>query len=87
MGYYYTNTPAEDPDKPPGCLDTLIVIRIVMGFLLIPLGAILGVFGLFSLAFWLFTIHPALALLPVIAGVGALLLVERWYDKRRSPPS
>lgn len=82
MGYYYTNQPAEDPDKPPGCLDTLIVIRIVMGFLLIPLGAIFAVFGLFSVAFWLFTVHPALALLPVAAGVGALFVLEHWYSSR-----
>lgn len=86
MGYYYNNQPAEDPDKPPGCLDTLIVIRIVMGFLLIPLAAIFGVFALFSIAFWLFTLYPALALLPIVAGVAALFIAERWYEKRRPPP-
>lgn len=85
MGYYYTNGPAEDPDKPPGCLDTLIVIRIVLGFVMIPLAAILAVFALFSLAFWLFTVHPVLALLPVIGGLGALFGIERWYGGRRNP--
>lgn len=85
MGYYNTNTSAEDPDKPPGCLDTLIVIRIVLGFVMIPLAAIIAVFALFSLAFWLFTAHPALALVPVIVGVAALLGIERWYGSRHKP--
>ncbi len=81
MGYY-TNTPPGDAEKPPGCLETLVIIRIVMGFSLIPIGAIMGVFLLFVLIFWAFTTHPALALLPMAAGGAGIWLLARWDQGR-----
>jgi hypothetical protein len=87
VGYYYERPPSTDDEPPrPGCLETLIITRAVFGVLLWPVLALFAVFIDVGLIFWLFTVHPALALLPVAATVAALWLFGRWDQQRHRPP-
>lgn len=84
MGVYYEQRPPES-DKGPGCLDALVITRVVFELLFWPIAGMLLVFADLAAAFYLFTVHPALALIPVaLAGVG-LWLVARWDQKRHNP--
>ncbi len=84
MGMYYEQQPPQE-DKGPGCLDALVITRVVFGLLFWPVAAILLVLGDLAVAFYLFTVHPALALIPVaLAGV-AVWLLARWDQNRHDP--
>lgn len=86
MGFYYSDgkQPQDEPER-PGCLDVLIITRIVLGVLLWPIVALFGVVIGVALAFYLMTLHPALGLVPVGAGILVVYLLVQW-DKRRAPP-
>jgi hypothetical protein len=87
MGFYYEQqSPPTDDDPRPGCLDALVIMRVVFGLLFWPMLGLFGVVFGIALAVYLFTIHPLLGLLPVLAGVGIVALIARW-DQRRSTPA
>lgn len=84
MGMYYEGRPPEN-DKGPGCLDALVITRVVFELLFWPVAAMLFVVGDLAAALYLFTMHPALALIPAgVAGIG-LWLLGRWDQKRHNP--
>jgi hypothetical protein len=86
MGFYYEQQSPPDKEKPPGCLDTLVIIRVVMGILLVPVALIIGVVVAFALALYLFTVHPLWTLVLVVGlGVGVWLFA-RWDQRRNRPP-
>lgn len=85
MGFYYEQQPAPE-EKPPGCLDTLVIIRVVMGILLVPVALIVGVVVAFVVALYLFTVHPLMALVVVVALAAGVWLVARWDQRRNRPP-
>ena len=86
MGFYYDKRPSPNDDDPkPGCLDVFVITRVVLGLLFWPLAGIMGVVLGLGIALYLFTVHPALALIPVAIGAAVIYLLARW-DQRRSTP-
>lgn len=67
-------------------MEVFVLTRAACGVLIWPLLALAAVLGMLMLAFVLFAIHPALALLPIAAlGIG-LWLFARWEQGRFRPP-
>ena len=86
MGYYYEQRPPEPDDDPRyGCLDVLLITRAVLGVLLWPLAVFLLVILDIAAAFYLFTVHPALALIPVALTAVAIYAFARWDQSRDRP--
>jgi hypothetical protein len=86
MGYYYEPSSQPDDEKPPGCLETLVIMRAVFGLLLPVVIAMVVLIADLAAIFVLFSVHPALALIPVALTVGAIWLVARWDQRRERPP-
>ena len=88
MGFYYDrdSSPSQDEEKPPGCLDALLITRAVLGIIMIPMVVLLGLFLDLGLTIWLFSIHPALALVPVVLTGLGIWMYSRWEQKRFRPP-
>lgn len=85
MGFYYgSSEPPED--KPPGCLDALLIVRAVFAVILPIALAMIVLLVDISLTLWAFTVHPALALIPVGLSAVAIWLFARW-DQRRNRPA
>jgi hypothetical protein len=63
-----------------------VLTRAVFSVLLPPMLALIGVLSAVVLALVLFAVHPALALLPLGAIVGGILLFARWEQQRFRPP-
>ena len=86
MGYYYDDKRPPDKEQPPGCLDALLITRAVFGVMMWPvLVMILVVFDA-VVVFYMFSLHPALALIPIGITAGALWLFARWEQKHFRPP-
>ena len=64
----------------------MVLIRAAFAVLAVPLLAMIGVLGVVVAIVFLFAIHPALALLPIAALVGAVYLFARWEQRRFRPP-
>ena len=72
----------QDPKEPSGCVQTIIITRMMLGILLVPVLAIAAVVVGVLLVFYALSVHPLLAL-GVVAGVTGLLGVAiRWEMKR-----
>ena len=86
MGYYYgpTGPPAED--KPPGCLETLLIMRAVFSVIIPVVIAMIVVIVDVAAIFVLFTRHPALALIPIAITIVVVWLFSRWEQRRFRPP-
>ena len=86
MGFYYGSNQPEPEEKPPGCIDVLVVTRAVFSVLLWPLLA-LFIFVLdVAVIFWTFAVHPALALVPIALTAIGIWLFARWEQRRARPP-
>ena len=77
--------PPVDDDR-AGCRDTLVLTRAVFATLLPLVLVMVALLGLVVLAFYLFAVHPALALLPVAALVIGVLAYARWERIKFRPP-
>ena len=77
--------PPADDDR-AGCLDTLLLTRAALGMLLPLVLVMVALLVLVVLAFYLFAVHPALALLPVAALVVGVLAYARWERDKFRPP-
>lgn len=86
MGFYYGPERPPEEEKPPGCLETLIITRAVFAVILPVLAALILVTADIAAIFILFTMHPALALIPVALTVVAIWLFSRWEQGRYGPP-
>jgi hypothetical protein len=84
VGYYYERPP--DEDKPPGCLETLLIVRGALGVVLLPLAVIVLVLLDIAVTVALFTVHPALALLTIVPTGMALWAYARWERRHFRPP-
>lgn len=71
--------------EPSGCLDALILARIVFGVLFWPLVAIVLVVGAVLLVFTLLFTNVLLGLL-ALAGLIAAVAAFAWWDRRRVRP-
>ncbi len=86
MGYYYDDHSPPDKEQPPGCLDALLITRAVFGVMMWPVLAMVLVVVDAGVIFYLYALHPALALIPIGMTAGALWLFARWEQKRFRPP-
>jgi membrane protein YdbS with pleckstrin-like domain len=77
------------PSEPNGCVQTLVISRMIFMILLIPVLLIMGVLFAVMIAFLAFSAHPVLGLIAVIT-VGIVYYVavrwERHRVERDHPP-
>jgi hypothetical protein len=76
----------EPQREPSGCMEIYVLTRAAFGILIWPMLALFAVLGMLMLAFVLFSVHPALALLPIAAIILGVVLFARWEQKRFRPP-
>ena len=75
--------------EPSGCMETLLITRIVFGMLLVPFAMILAAIFAVVLSFWALTVHPLLAVLVVLLCGAAFVGVVKFESarvKRQMPP-
>lgn len=84
MAYYESQPPPDD--ERPGCLDALLITRVVFGILFWPMLVIFAVLLDATLFFFLYVTYAPLALIPVAATGLALWLFARWEQRRFRPP-
>ena len=85
MGYYYERSAKPEEEKPPGCLETLLIMRAVFGVIMPVVIAMIVLIADLAAIFVLYSISPALALIPIALTAAAIWLVARW-DRNRVPP-
>jgi len=70
------------PSEPNGCLQTLLISRIVFGILMIPLLMIIGVLFAMMVLLFAYTTHPLLGLAGLaIVGLGVYAFAK-WEQRR-----
>ena len=72
----------QEPKEPGGCVQSIVITRMIIGMLAIPLGLILGAVLAVLLALWALTVHPLLGLAVILGGFLLLLAVARWESNR-----
>jgi hypothetical protein len=75
--------------EPSGCMETVLITRIVFGMLLIPFIMILGAVFAVIASFWALTIHPLLGLLVVVLCGSVFVGIVKWETarvRRQLPP-
>jgi hypothetical protein len=72
----------QEPKEPSGCMQTIIITRVILGMLVIPVAAILAVLFALIVTFYVFTVSPLLALIPVGLIVLAIMAFARWEQSR-----
>jgi hypothetical protein len=85
MVFYEERPPRDDQPSQPGCMDALVITRVVFQMLFWPVAAMILVVGDIALVFYLFALHPALAVIPIAATAGAVMLFARWDQQRGRP--
>ena len=68
-------------DEPGGCREALMMTRIAYSVLLPPIAVMMGVIAIAFAAIFLLTIHPLLALIPLLPVVAAIAWIVR-RDRR-----
>jgi len=86
MGFYYGQETPPEEEKPPGCLETLLITRAVFAVIIPVFAALVIVTVDVALIFVLFATHPALALIPVALTIVGIWLFARWEASRYRPP-
>jgi hypothetical protein len=77
---YYPHAPKE----PSGCVQSLIITRMILGILLVPVGIIFAAILLILLTFLALSINPLLALLTIVIGIGLIAGAGMWEWRRIS---
>jgi membrane protein YdbS with pleckstrin-like domain len=70
------------PKEPSGCLQTLVISRMILQILFIPLMLILGSIVAIVLFFFSLSVSPLLSLAILIMGVLALIAAAKWEWRR-----
>ena len=83
MAYYEQQRP-DDREKPPGCLDVLVISRVVFGVLFWPIAAMFVVIFDLGITFYLYATRPLFALIPIAITAAAILGFTLW-ERRRYP--
>ena len=73
-------------DAQPGCRDVWVITLAVFAVILPILGAIIALLSAVTAAFVLFTIHPALALIPILVVTAGIFAFVRWEREHFKPP-
>lgn len=69
-------------DGPAGCRQVWTLTIATFAVVLPVVGALIGVLGAVALALVLFSVHPALALIPIAALVAAVVAFAQWEQRR-----
>ncbi len=75
--------------EPSGCLQTIVITRVIFGILLVPVAFISLALFFVVFTFYLFTANPPLALIPLFGGgllVWGLAKWERARIAKENPP-
>lgn len=75
---YYPRQPRE----PSGCMQALVISRLIIGMLLIPMTIIFGAIVAVLLTFYTLSIHPLLALLTIVVAGTVLVAIAKWESRR-----
>jgi hypothetical protein len=86
VGFYYEQSEPTPEEKPPGCLETLLITRAVFAVIVPVVLALMLLLADVALVFILFGEHPALALIPIAVTVVGVWLYARWEQRRFRPP-
>jgi hypothetical protein len=70
------------PREPNGCLQSLVISRLIIGMLLIPMALIIGCVVAVILTFYALAAHPLLALLVIVCSVGIIVGLAKWESWR-----
>ncbi len=81
---HYEQQRPDDRDKPPGCLDILVITRVVLGVLFWPLAVMFVVIFDLGITFYLYATRPLFALIPVAITAAAILGFTLW-ERHRYP--
>lgn len=86
MGFYYG--PSQDPKEPeqPGCMDALILTRVILGLLLWPLVVLVGLVAVVVALVYLFSTFWLLGVLGLLVIAGGIYLYSRWERRRFQGP-
>ena len=68
--------------EPGGCMETLLISRIVFGMLLVPFLMVFGAIFTVVLALFAFSVHPLLGLLVLAGCILILVAVGKWESAR-----
>ena len=74
----------QEPKEPSGCMQTLIITRVVFSLLAVPLAIIGAAMFTLVMTFYLFTVNAPLALIPLALGVAGVAGLYRWEQARIS---
>ena len=74
------------PEAKPGCRDVWVITLAVFAVILPIVGVMLAFLGALTAAFVLFTIHPALALIPIVLVAVLIYAFVRWERGNVTPP-
>lgn len=72
----------QEPKEPSGCMQTLVITRVIFSMLAIPVGIIGGTMFALAITFYVFTVNPVLALIPLGIGVLGVVGLARWEQAR-----
>ena len=73
-------------DQRPGCRDVWVLSLAMFAVILPVIFAMIALLGGIILAFVLFTVHPALGLIPIAVMVLGLYAFTRWDQQKNRPP-
>ena len=73
-------------DARPGCRDVWVITLAVFAVILPIVGVVIAILGALTATFVLFTVHPALALIPIVVVAAVIFAFARWERERFKPP-
>jgi hypothetical protein len=79
---YYEQQGPDDREKPPGCLDVIVITRAVFSVLLWPIAVMFAVIADLGVTFYLYATRPLLALIPVAITAAAIWGFTVWERHR-----
>jgi hypothetical protein len=72
----------QEPKEPSGCLQTIVITRVIFSLLAVPIAIIGGSMLLLGMTFYLFTVSAPLALIPIAIGGLGVFAFFRWEQAR-----
>jgi hypothetical protein len=70
------------PREPSGCVQTLVISRMIMQILFIPLALILGAIIAVLLTLYAFSVHPLLGLAVILGAAALIVAAAKWESHR-----
>jgi hypothetical protein len=72
----------QEPKEPSGCMQSLIITRVIFSMLALPVAIIAGAMFALAITFYMFTVSAPLALIPLAIGVLGVIGFARWEKAR-----